>query len=113
MGPLRQADVSHCRATAQASDNNDTLVELVRTLDRIGFARQHAGWVHNLKTIREARSPQALARTYAAAIARTNTPAVGAPTRSPTASGSSNTTATSQMTDESLQDILANMARPQ
>jgi len=58
-------------------DNKDTLVELVRTLDHMGFARQRSGWIHNLKAIREARSPQVLARTYAATIARTNAPIVG------------------------------------
>ncbi len=58
-------------------DNNDTLVELVRTLDHVGFARQRSGWIHNLKAIREARSPQMLASTYSAAIAGINTPAAG------------------------------------
>jgi hypothetical protein len=56
-------------------DDNDTLVELVRTLDHVGFARQRSGWIHNLKAIREARSPQMLASTYSAAIAGINTPA--------------------------------------
>ncbi len=49
-------------------DNKDSLFELIHTLDPIEFARQHPGWIDNLKTIREARSPEALAKAYVASI---------------------------------------------
>ena len=51
-----------------ANDRKE-LFELVRTLDPVKFARQHPRWVDNLRAIRDARSPEALARSYAASVA--------------------------------------------
>ena len=53
------------------ADNRDNLFELVRTLDPIEFARRHSSWVDNLKVIRKARTPEALAKSYAVAISCT------------------------------------------
>ena len=48
------------------ADNKETLGEVIRTLDRTVLARQYSGWIENLKVVREARSPDALGRSYAA-----------------------------------------------
>ena len=49
-------------------DNRDDLFALVRTFDPTEFARQRSIWIDNLKAIRKARSPEALAKSYAAAV---------------------------------------------
>jgi hypothetical protein len=54
--------------------NKDDLFELVRTLDPIEFARRHSSWIDNLKVIREARAPEALAKSYAVASSCTRCP---------------------------------------
>jgi len=53
------------------ADDRDDLFELVRTLDPIKFALQHSSWIDNLRAIREARRPEALAKSYAASVATT------------------------------------------
>jgi hypothetical protein len=50
------------------ADNRDDLIALVRTLEPTEFARQRSNWINNLKAIRKARSPEALAKSYAAAV---------------------------------------------
>lgn len=52
-------------------DSRDDLFELICNLDSIAFARRHAGWVENLRAIREARRPEALAKSYATSISMT------------------------------------------
>jgi glycosyltransferase involved in cell wall biosynthesis len=49
-------------------DSRDDLFELICNLNPIAFARRHAGWVENLRAIREARRPEALAKSYATSI---------------------------------------------
>src|SRR5262249_23244980 len=49
--------------------NRDSLFELVQTLDAQEFVQRRPGWIDNLKAVREARTPQVLAKTYAASIA--------------------------------------------
>jgi hypothetical protein len=53
------------------ADNDDHLFELVRTLDRVEFTRRHSSWIDNLRAIRDARAPAALAKSYAAAVSST------------------------------------------
>jgi hypothetical protein len=50
------------------ADNKETLGGVIRALDRTELARQYSGWVENLKVMREARSPDALAKNYAASM---------------------------------------------
>jgi hypothetical protein len=50
------------------ADNKETLGEVIRALDRTALARQYSGWVENLQVMREARSPDALAKSYAASM---------------------------------------------
>lgn len=50
------------------TEDRNSLFELVRTLDPVEFERQRSAWITNLKAIRRARSPQALAQPYASAI---------------------------------------------
>jgi hypothetical protein len=50
------------------ADNKETLGEVIRALDRTALARQYSGWIENLKMMRETRSPDALAKSYAASI---------------------------------------------
>ena len=53
-------------------DDRDDLFELVRTLDPVEFARQQSGWIDNLRAVRDARRPEALAKSYAASIKMTD-----------------------------------------
>jgi hypothetical protein len=52
-------------------DSRDDLFELICTLDPIEFARRHSTWINNLRAIREARTPEALAESYATSISMT------------------------------------------
>jgi hypothetical protein len=62
-------------------DDRDELFELIRTLDPVGFSRQHASWIDNLRVVRDARRPEALAKSYSASIKMTGEARGG---RSPT-----------------------------
>ena len=53
------------------ADSRDDLFELVCNLDATEFARRHSSWIDNLRAIREARTPEALAKSYAASIGMT------------------------------------------
>jgi hypothetical protein len=52
------------------ADDRDNLFGLVGSLDPVMFSRSCSGWVDSLRTIREARRPESLALSYAAAIKR-------------------------------------------
>lgn len=53
-------------------DDRDDLFELVRTLDSVEFARQQSSWIDNLRAMRDARHPEALAKSYATSIRMTD-----------------------------------------
>jgi hypothetical protein len=57
-------------------DDAVALFELIETLDTTEFARQRPHWIDNLKAIREARSPQALAKTYITSITEAQEPSI-------------------------------------
>ncbi len=53
------------------ADDRADLFRLVGELDPIEFARRHSSWVNNLRTLREARRPELLAKSYAISTAMT------------------------------------------
>jgi hypothetical protein len=52
------------------ADDRDNLFRLVGALDPVMFSRSCSSWVDSLRAIREARRPESLAQSYAAAIKR-------------------------------------------
>lgn len=55
-------------AIGVTADTADALEEAIGRLDRPGFAAQSPAWLANLRRLRAARTPEALAPAYAAAI---------------------------------------------
>jgi hypothetical protein len=66
-----EAVFDHYGPIGWLADGRDDLFELVRTLDPAEFGRLRSSWISNLRAIREARRPEALAESYAASISMT------------------------------------------
>jgi hypothetical protein len=63
-----EAVFDHYGPIGRIAEGKDDLFELVGSFDPTEFGRQRSGWIRNLRVIREARVPEALAQSYAASI---------------------------------------------
>jgi hypothetical protein len=50
------------------AESKADLFEMIDSLDPAEFGRQRAGWIENLRAIREARRPETIAQSYAGSI---------------------------------------------
>jgi len=63
-----EAVFDHYGPIGWIADGKADLFEMVRTLDATEFGRERPGWIANLRAIREARRPEAVAQSYAGSI---------------------------------------------